>query len=359
MKVSILGYGTVGKGVYSMISKSADFVAGPVLERKGVNCDVFHVHSIEEIVNNKEVDVVVECMGGVDTAFEFVSKCLKAKKNVVTSNKALVAAKGTELKALAEQNGVSFLFSAACGGAIPVLHNISVASETDKIVSCKGIMNGTTNFILSGIEEGIFENYSQALKKAQELGYAEADPTADVSGMDTLRKVMLLSSVAFGKLPCEGLCREGIENIDFYKDNETVKLVGECGLNSDGSVYAFVQPYICTDKDPLKAVNSNFNQIMYTGENCGQISLYGQGAGRYPTASAILRDLTAILHGTKTMFPEKLERTKADNSKVERTYVLFEDGKKSKVKKSVEAMHSYVNEKRNGGSKIFFAVLGE
>lgn len=359
MKVSILGFGTVGRGVWEMIENSSDFQIGPVLVLPKEVSQPFHVTDISKITDDSSVDAVVECMGGIDAAFKFVSLCLKASKSVVTSNKALVAAKGLELQKLADEHDCAFIFSAACGGAIPVLHNIAIAKQTDSIISCKGIMNGTTNFILCGLKEGKFCDYSQALKKAQELGYAEADPTADVSGMDTLRKVMLLSAVAFDKLPSSGLCREGIENIDSYKDEGIVKLVGQCGLNTDGSVYAYVEPVVCDEKSSLSHVESNYNQISYIGKNCGLISLSGQGAGRYPTASAVLRDLTAIKNGEKHMLSSSCKEVVAHNENLFHRYVVFTDGKREEVFDSVQKMHEKALNLRNKGCKVFFAQIGE
>ncbi len=358
MKVAVLGFGTVGQGVYEMIEKSSFLETGPVLVLpKECNRD-FMVTSIDEIVNDESVDVVVECMGGIDTAYKFTSVCLESGKHLVTSNKALVAAKGLELRDIAKKRGVSFLFSAACGGAIPVLHNISVAKQTDSILSCGGILNGTTNFILSGIRDKKFSSYEDALKEAQRLGYAEADPTADVSGMDTMRKVMLLSAVAFDMLPVEGILNEGIENIDLCPSGlGPVKLVGSCGLSGKG-IYAYVEPVVCKKDSVFSAVNSNFNAAYYTGKNSGLITLMGQGAGRYPTASAVLRDLTEIAHGKCSMFSDNCAAVKADNSTAKHKYIMS-DGKNAEIIESVSVakMHAEVKEIREKGKKVFFAAI--
>lgn len=358
MKVAVLGFGTVGQGVYEMIGKTSFLQAGPVLVLPKECNKSFMVTSIDEIVNDKTVDVVVECMGGIDVAFKFTSACLESGKSIVTSNKALVAARGLELRDLAKKNNVSFLFSAACGGAIPVLHNISIAKQTDSILSCGGILNGTTNFILSGIREKKFASYSDALKEAQRLGYAEADPTADVSGMDTMRKVMLLSAVAFDKLPNEDILNEGIENIDLCpKGLGPVKLVGSCGLSKNG-IFAYVEPVICKQDSVFASVNSNFNAAYYNGKNSGLITLMGQGAGRYPTASAVLRDLSAISQGKTEMFSESCVAVKADNSSVKHKYIVS-DGKNPEIIESISvaSMHAKAKEIREKGGKIFFAAI--
>lgn len=361
MNIAILGYGTVGKGVYDMVQKSKDFDCLYVLD-KPENCTTpFMVSSLEAITEDKNVQAVVECMGGIDVPYNFVKECLKKGKHVVSSNKALVAAKGIELAKLAKDNNAGFIFSAACGGAIPVLHNISVAKKTDEILSCKGIMNGTTNFILSGLKSGEFNNYQEALKKAQALGYAEADPTADVSGLDTLRKVILLSAVSFNMLPTEGLDLEGIENIDLCNaEDKVIKLVGNCGLNNDGSVYAYAQPVAVSQKSVYRNVNSNFNAISYIGENSGEITLFGQGAGKYPTASAILRDLTAVKEGGLEMLDSQCKEVKADNSQILERYVVYtEDTHYITDRISVSQMHREAKEMRSKNKKVFFAALEE
>ena len=209
MKVAVLGYGTVGKGVVEMLRTCPLLEAGPVLVRPGKADEPFKVDSLDAIIQDKSVDAVAEVMGGVEPAFSYCAEALKAGKHVVTSNKALVAARGIELNRLANENGVGFLFSAACGGAVPFLHNLELARQSDEILSLGGILNGTTNFMLDKMQsEGM--DYDDVLKEAQALGYAEADPTADVTGLDALRKIMLGCAVAYDQLPTEGLCIEGI-----------------------------------------------------------------------------------------------------------------------------------------------------
>ncbi|MCR5760780.1 MAG: homoserine dehydrogenase [Sphaerochaetaceae bacterium] len=364
MNISILGFGTVGRGVYEMICKAEGMNVRKVLVLP-VECNQsFMVTSIDDIVSDSETDTVVECMGGIHPAYEFASACLKAGKSFVTSNKALVAEFGIKLEALARGKNVSFLFSAACGGAIPVLHNVSVASQTDTVLKCGGILNGTTNFILTSMQEK-GGDYSDALKEAQKLGYAEADPTADVSGMDTLRKVMLLSSVAFSLLPVENLCREGIENFsstvaEYVKNmNMSVRLMGFCGKTEKG-IYAYVEPIVLPSSSIEASISSNINYAWYEGENSGFIGLMGQGAGRYPTASAVLRDLTAIAEGKKNMIGKSCVKCSADNSCCVHPYLLYKDGKFSVTEPvSVSEMHAKVKEMREKGSKVFFAQFNK
>lgn len=367
MKVAVLGFGTVGQGVYEMVKTSAFLEAGTVLVRPEEKSKDFQVTDINDIVNDGSVDAVVECIGGINAAYGFVKSCLEAGKHIVTSNKALVASHGTELAELAKSKGVGFLFSAACGGAIPVLHNISVAKQTDVILCAGGILNGTVNFILSNLKSGKFTDYKSALGEAQRLGYAEADPTADVSGLDTLRKIMLMSGVAFGKLPVKGTYCEGIENYDVFADSSCttfsgdfcVKLIGRCGLNADGSVYAYVEPCLVKLTSVFGGTDQNFNFAFYEGKNSGRIGLSGQGAGRYPTASAVLRDLTALVQEQKEMLGECHEVC-ADNSKVLHKYLICGGVRPETTGLiSVSEMHEKASKLRKEGCRVFFAAIEE
>jgi len=361
MKVAILGFGTVGRGVYSIIESSQDFDNSLVLVRSGKKTENFQTEHIEEIVQSSSIETVVECMGGTDPAFSYVKQCLENKKNVVTSNKALVAEYGIELEKLARENGVSFLFSAACGGAIPVLSNISIATQSDKIYKAGGILNGTTNFILSKMQSEDI-SYADCLKEAQKLGYAEADPSADVSGLDTLRKIMLISAVSFGKIPKEGLSYEGIENFtpeiasDLKSKGRVLKLIGQTGLSENKNLYAFVEPVAVENSDIEASVLQNVNFAFYEAENSGKISLIGQGAGRFPTASAVLRDLSAVKSGIKTMLFKGIETASADNSEIKHNYYVCINGKTEILENvSVSEMHTRAKKLRKEGSEVFFA----
>ena len=382
MKVAVLGFGTVGYGVYEMLKNAEGLEPGPVLVRPGKEDADFKVSSIGQITGDPSVEAVAEVMGGVHPAFEYVSAALAAGKHVVTSNKALVAACGPELEKLADENGVAFLFSAACGGAVPFLHNIALAVESDRLLSLGGILNGTTNYMLDAMQSR-FMTYADALADAQALGYAEADPTADVSGMDALRKIMLACAVAYNMLPDSGLCREGIESITAEDVNHiqaggyTCRLVTSGGLSEDGRLYAYIEPVLFPANAPECSVLKNFNMAKYVGRNAGQIVFMGQGAGRWPTASAVLRDLNDILHGKRFMMRPDCRRVCADNTVCEHRYYVrlpealqgalpaekaeVFDGVARIVTKplSVRAMHDFAEESRKGGSSIFFAAIGE
>ena len=382
MKVSVLGYGTVGVGVCAMLDKAPGLELRSVLVRPGKADKPWKVCSIDQVVNDPEVEAVVEVMGGVEPAYSYVSAALAAGKHAVTSNKALVAAKGPELAKLAAEKGVAFLFSAACGGAVPFLHNLALAVESDRILSLGGILNGTTNFMLDSMQRSGMD-YADALSQAQALGYAEADPTADVSGLDALRKIMLACAVAYDKLPCEGFCLEGIESVTaadvahFQSKGLVLRLVVSGGESADGRLYAFVQPVLLPSSSPEASVLKNFNMAKYRGENAGDIVLIGQGAGRFPTASAVVRDLSDVVHGRREMMKPGCVRVAADNTVCScRYYVRLPascadalpftekelDGALCRgvtEALAVADMHARVKALRESGAAVFFAAMEE
>ena len=383
MKVAVLGYGTVGVGVYGMLQSAEGLEACPVLVRPGKKDDEFKVCDIADITGDASVGAVAEVMGGVEPAFTYAMAAIRAGKHFVTSNKALVAAKGVELFRAAQEEGVCFLFSAACGGGVPFLHNLARAVKTDEILSVGGILNGTTNFMLDQMQSTGMD-YAEALKQAQQLGYAEADPTADVTGLDALRKIMLACAVAWGVLPQEGLLNEGIDSLsaadvkDFMARGKTCRLIASGSRASDGRVAAYVEPVLLAASDAECAVLKNFNMARYEGKNAGSIAMIGQGAGRWPTASAVLRDLSGIAEGEKGMFPENLANGAADNSAECHAYYVRlpaacagslpaaevlsgENGILRIVTEalSVKNMHETAAKLRKEGHAVFFAALRE
>ena len=379
MKVAVLGFGTVGKGVYEMLAHADGLEQGPVLVRPGKADEPWKISDINGIVSDVSVGAVAEVMGGVEPAFSYCAAALKAGKHVVTSNKALVAAKGIELAALAREHKAAFLFSAACGGGVPFLHNLSLAVLSDRIESLGGILNGTTNYMLDAMQRRGLD-YASALADAQRLGYAEADPTADVSGLDALRKIMLGCAVGFGLLPVEGLDCEGIESFS-AADAAALKKRGLCcrllarGGKSASGVYAYVEPMALGASAAECSVLDNFNMARYRGVNSGDIIMIGQGAGRWPTASAVLRDLSCILRGERTMLGAGCVSGKADNSGCAHSYYVrlpagyagrlpvkeaWRDGGDARVitePVSVADMHALAAELRGSGAGIFFAAL--
>ncbi|KMW24150.1 homoserine dehydrogenase [Enterocloster citroniae] len=308
IKIAIMGYGTIGSGVAEVLEQNRDVIAkqaGQEVELKYV-LDLREfpdspvadriVHDFKVIEQDEEINIVVETMGGLNPAYPFVKACLLAGKHVATSNKALVAAYGTELLAVAREKGVNFLFEASVGGGIPIIRPLYRCLMGERIEEITGILNGTTNFILAKMDkEG--ESFENALKEAQNLGYAERNPEADVEGHDTCRKIAILTAMATGReVNFEDIYTEGITritDIDFKyaeKMGTSVKLFGSSRM-AGGKVNAFVAPVMIQKNNPLYSVNDVFNGIMVKGNMLGTSMFYGSGAGKLPTASAVVADI--------------------------------------------------------------------
>jgi len=302
-KFAILGYGTVGRAVAEVWSelKDAPLAQGPILVRHAYPADRFAAFLTEDfsvIEKDPDIAVVAEVIGGTDDAYTYSKRALLAGKSVVSSNKALVAAHGAELCALAKEKGVSYRFEAAVAGGIPLLAPLTESLASNRITELCGILNGTTNYILTAMKaEGAA--YSDALKTAQELGYAEADPTADVEGHDAGRKTAILASLAFGKnVRYEDLSVQGITKIA-SADLEladalgcSVKLIGRTGCSKEG-LYAFVEPHLIPRDKLLSSVDGVMNACMVRASAANELMFYGPGAGGRPTASAVCSDLLA------------------------------------------------------------------
>ena len=309
--VAILGFGTVGSGVYEVIKENNALLkqkTGEDIEVKKIldirdfpdsEWESLVVHDIKEIIEDNDIDAVVETMGGTSPAFEFVRDALLSGKHVTTSNKALVAAHGTELLKIAKEKNVNFFFEASVGGGIPIIRTLTESYAGEHFKEITGILNGTTNYILTKMDaEG--EDFEKALSTAQELGYAERNSEADVKGHDTCRKIAILASLATGKeVNFEEIYTEGITKIDttdfeYAKHMKlSIKLFGDSKFE-DGMVYAFVAPVMVERDHPLYMVNDVFNGIMVEGNMLGKSMLYGSGAGKLPTASAVVADIIAI-----------------------------------------------------------------
>ena len=307
-KIAVLGYGTVGSGVVEVLTKNASIIkekAGETIEVKrvldlrdfpGDPVENIVTHDFTDIENDDEISVVVETMGGTKPAYDFVKRSILKGKSVCTSNKALVADHGTELIRLAKEQGVHFFFEASVGGGIPILRPLSRCLVADELLSISGILNGTTNFILTKMaDEG--SAYEDVLKEAQALGYAEADPTADVEGYDTCRKIAILTALAYGaQVDYEDITTEGISKITdkdisyVKKTGKVIRLLGS-SKREDGKLFALVSPYIIGADNPLYSVNGVFNAISVTGNMLGEVMFYGQGAGKEATASAVVTDI--------------------------------------------------------------------
>ena len=308
MYAAIMGYGTIGSGVAEILEGSREKVAkgagqeialkyvldlrefpdSPVADRI--------IHDFEKIEKDPQVRLVVEAMGGLNPAYPFVKACLNAGKHVATSNKALVAAHGTELLALAREKGVNFFFEASVGGGIPIIRTLYRCLMGAEIQEITGILNGTTNYILTKMEkEGA--SFSDVLKEAQELGYAEKDPEADIKGYDTCRKIAILTSLVTGKeVDYQDIYTEGVTTVtdmDFRyakKLGASIKLFGTSRMEGE-AVHAWVAPVMVGKNHPLYGVGGAYNGILVKSDKLGTSMYYGSGAGKLPTASAVVADL--------------------------------------------------------------------
>ena len=335
--IAVLGYGTVGSGVVEVINTNGSRInehAGDEINVKyvldlrefpGDPIESILVHDYNTILEDDTVSVVVEVMGGVEPAYTFVKQALQKGKSVATSNKELVAKHGAELIAIAKNYNVNFLFEASVGGGIPIIRPLINSLTADKITEITGILNGTTNYILTKMDrEGAA--FEDVLKNAQDLGYAERNPEADVEGFDACRKIAILTSLAFGKqVDYEDIYTEGITkitDIDFKYAKAmkgSIKLLGTSKL-IDGTVYSMVAPVIISDKHPLNGVHDVFNGIFIHGNVIDDVMFYGRGAGKLPTASAVVSDVVdAVKHkGTSVKIGwsmEKLELGKIEDAK--------------------------------------------
>ena len=300
MKIGLLGFGVVGRGVYEITENRDDMQVTKVLCLEDIKLpDAQAVHNIRDIVEDDSIDTVVEAMGGLHPAYDFVRAAVEAGKNVVTSNKALVCTFYDELLPLVKEKGVLFRCTAAVGGWLSELER---ARRVQSIREVGGIMNGTCNYIIDNMtRQGL--NYDDVLKQAQALGYAEANPSTDVDGIDTWHKVILSSNVAFGvsldkeTVPVAGIRNIKAEDVENFKAHGLVCKLISTGKRENGVISAYVQPTLVKDGEPEAAVPMNYNLITFIGETSQRMSFFGQGAGRYPTAYNVVQDLVDVLAG--------------------------------------------------------------
>lgn len=376
---AVMGLGTIGSGVVEILEKNKDVVTdqlGQELEVKyildlrdfpGTSFEHKVIHDFSIIEKDQDVKVVVETMGGLLPAFPWVKACLQAGKHVVTSNKALVAAHGTELLKIARENQVNFLFEASVGGGIPIIRPLYRCLMGERIEEITGILNGTTNYILTKMdEEG--QTFEAVLKEAQELGYAERNPEADIEGHDTCRKLAILTAMATGKeVDYQEIHTEGITDIeakDFLYARQmaaSVKLLGSSQIEGD-SVHAWVLPVMIGRNNPLYSVCDVFNGILVRGNMLGETMFYGKGAGKLPTASAVVADMIqAILHMDTNVEmgwgEEKQEIASTATAKFQ--YFVRLKGEKEELLKKAESVFGPVKAFALDGEELEFAILTE
>lgn len=334
VKAAILGFGTVGSGVFEVLNQNREIISnklGDEIEVKyvldlhefeGNPVQKVLVHDIDVILNDPEVSIVCETMGGERPAFDFTRRALEKGKSVCTSNKELVEKHGPELLEVAKANNCNYLFEASVGGGIPIIRPLATSLSQEDILSITGILNGTTNYILSKMEkEGA--DFDAVLKKAQEHGYAERNPEADVCGHDASRKISILTSLAYGKnVNFEEIYTEGITEIttqDFAYMKQlsaTIKLFGK-SMHQDGRYYAMVAPFVVTEENPLYSVSGVFNAILVKGNMVGETMYYGKGAGKLATASAVVADVIDCAKNLGKHVPVKWDSEKLEVSSIE------------------------------------------
>ncbi len=380
MKVAILGYGIVGSGVFEIMRSNQEGIsrrAGEEIEVKyvldlrdfpGDPVEDVLVHDFKRIVEDPEVGVVVEVMGGVEPAYSYVKEALLTGKSVCTSNKELVAKHGAELLEIAKQKKKNFLFEASVGGGIPIIRPLNQSLTADEIREVSGILNGTTNYMLTKMRDEDAD-FDEVLKDAQKRGYAERDPSADVDGFDAGRKIAILTSLAYGmQVDYEDIYTEGITKISktdiayARAAGANIKLLGT-SKKVDGKVYAMVAPRMIGKEHPLYTVDDVFNAILVRGNFLGDIMFYGKGAGKLPTASAVVSDVVdAVKHsGTNVMTiwnSRKLEL--ADINTLESTFfVRVPEGEKQKAQEIFDIERELAADDIEGEYAFFTKPMAE
>ena len=363
VEIAVMGYGVVGSGVVEVLTNHTENIAKRAKEEirikyildlrdfPGSPFEDKFTKSFEDIVNDPDVRVVVEVMGGLHPAFEYTKRCLEAGKSVVTSNKELVAAKGAELLALAQKLNLNFLFEASVGGGIPIIRPISQCLAANDVIAIAGILNGTTNFILTKmIREQM--NFDDALALAQKLGYAERNPAADIEGHDACRKICILASLAFGKhvypeqVHTEGITSITLADVEYAESwGGVIKLIGQVKIQENGQVQIIVCPMFVPRESQLANVDDVFNGIMVRGDSTGDVVFYGKGAGKLPTASAVVADVIDCVKHFKA-----------------RKYLFWEDGSPDYVQDYLEdeiAMFVRAQAQDGDGLKKAASVFGE
>ena len=361
--VAVIGYGVVGSGTVELFMKNKDAINKKI----GRECDIKYIldlrdfpespfadriiHDFDTILNDDEIEVVAEVVGGTTFAYEYTKKLLSKGKSVVTSNKALVAAYGAELLQLAQDNGCSYLFEASVGGGIPIIRPLYKCLAGNQIQQISGILNGTTNFILSKMIKDQM-SFEDALKLAQQLGYAEADPTADVEGEDACRKICILGSLVYGKhiypemVHKSGITRITLDDVEYAANaGYVIKLIASVKRLEDNSLSAIVCPRLVPKSNLLASVDDVYNAVSVTGDGVGDVLFYGQGAGKLPTASAVVGDIIDCLRHQGRSLGIHWEESKKDEKFVVRykdtncsMYVRLKSENVQELKPSISEM---------------------
>ena len=387
MKIAIMGFGTVGSGAYDVAQAAEGIEVVRILDiavRPGYEhlADIF-TKNLEDITNDPEIELVIEAMGGVDTPKKFVMACLNAGKHVVTPNKNLISACYGELMETAKKNNVELRFTPAAGGGIPWLYNLLRTRRCDKVTEVRGIVNGTCNYILDAMYDN-GADFDEMLATAKQLGYAEANPAADIEGTDTLRKTVISSNFAYGTVikeedvPCYGIDTINAADVAYLKEKGLVcKLMMNSRLN-DGVINAYVEPVAFPVTSLEANVKTNNNLITLTADSVGTLSFYGQGAGKMPTGQSVVQDVIDIKDGVVMNIPDPENELKVDNESAVHRYYFRHDHMCEHVEPlidtyeekdgvfycitkpiSVNQMHEIGQRRKSKGRPMFFAALAE
>ena len=371
MRIGLLGFGTVGAGVYELTSAREDMQVVRVLCRRELQLpDAAVTHDFQDILQDETIDTVVEAIGGLHPAFEYVCAALEAGKNVVTANKALMATFYDVLLPLADAKETLLRCTASVGGGIGWLSELERVRRCEMVSQVGGIMNGTCNYILDSMTR-LGLSYGDALRQAQELGYAEADPTTDVEGIDTWHKLIVSANIAFGVsldisgIPAAGISKISAADVTNFKEHGYVCKLVSTGKNRGGKFIAYVQPTLYPLGQPEAAVPANYNLITLVGNTSGRQSFFGQGAGRYPTAYNVVQDCVDFLSG-KGFYSPHGQKVSVENTEKLRYYVRGGQWPKDKIQEnwgeaiisqpvSVESLHVWQKE----NPQAFVAALSE
>jgi len=379
LQIAILGFGTVGSGVYEIIRKNANSIKRKAGEEIAIKYIVdirdfsdhpessLFIKDYNTVLEDEDVSVVVEVIGGTKPAYDFTKKALLAGKHVVTSNKELVATHGTELLQIAKDQEVNYLFEASVGGGIPIIRPLHQCLAANEVTEIFGILNGTTNYILTKMirEKAPF---ADALHDAQLKGYAEANPSADVDGIDACRKIAILGSLAFGKaihstkIPTEGISQITLQDVKYaQKLGCIVKLIGHT-KTEDGKVYSEVAPMLVPYENPLSNVENVFNAITVKGDSIGEVIFYGKGAGKLPTASAVVADIIDIAHHKDRnklgVWKEMKEDFTLDGEDlVSRMFICVKNDNREAEKKNASDLFGEIETIDNSSSTSEFAFI--
>jgi len=348
IRVAVLGYGVVGSGVAELLTGKGEGQSRPadelielkyILDVRDFSDSPFAKYFVKDyslILQDPEIDIVVETIGGAGVALDFTERALRAGKSVVTSNKEVVAKHGSRLMDLARENQATYLFEASVGGGIPILRPLNQCMAANEILEICGILNGTTNYIFTRMIAGGL-SFEAALKEAQDNGYAERDPSADIEGWDTCRKICILASIAFGfhvlpdQVPTRGIKKVCLEDVAYASaGGYKIKLLGRAIAQPDGKICAYVEPHLVEMQNPLAGVEDVFNAITVKGNATGDVMFYGRGAGKLPTASAVVADVIAIARqmersAYRPWLPPRPEAMRSEECVASRFFVRLND----------------------------------